>query len=113
MSDEQATFDEWAILELLGHVRTAGRITEVTLFGAAMGRIDIPTPDGGMITQFFGGGSVYRMTPTTEEIARVVALSNQPAPVYRFELREIAEPSDSRIPDDADEDMIPVDRLPF
>lgn len=111
MSETQATFDEWAILELLGHVRTAGRVAEVTLFGTAMGRIDIPTPDGGMITQFFGGGSVYRMTPTTEEIARVVALSNQPEPVHRWELEA---PHDSRTPDDADEDdVIPADRLPF
>lgn len=78
-------FDQWVILELLGHVRLAGRITEETLFGTALGRIDIPTGEG-FTTQYFGGGSVYRITPTTEEIARSVAARNQPEPVHRWEL---------------------------
>lgn len=81
-----ATFDQWAILELMGHVRVAGRVTEEEHFGAKLGRIDIPAHDGGFTTQYFGGSSVYRLTPTTEEIARGVALRNQPEPVYRFEL---------------------------
>lgn len=85
MSDTPNTFDQWAILELMGHVRLAGRVTEETHFGAALGRIDIPVGDG-FTTQYFGGSSVYRITPTTEEIARSVAARNQPEPVYRFEL---------------------------
>ncbi|MFA9263108.1 MAG: hypothetical protein ACEQSB_07265, partial [Undibacterium sp.] len=68
MSD--AKFDSWAILELLGHVKIAGRITEEERFGVKMGRIDIPTPADGFVTQYFGGGSVYRLTPTTETVAR-------------------------------------------
>jgi len=51
-----------------------------------MGRIDIPTKEGGFVTQYFGGGSVYRLTPTTEEIARHIAINNQPRPVYEWEL---------------------------
>lgn len=85
MSEQQGTFQSWAVLELLGHVRTAGLVSEQELFGTKMGRIDIPTADG-FVTQFFGGSSVYRLTPTTEEIARSVAARNQPAPVHRWEL---------------------------
>ena len=79
------SFDQWAILELMGRVRLAGRVTEEEHFGAKLGRIDIPTGDG-FTTQYFSGGSIYRLTPTTEEIARGVALRNQPAPVHRWEL---------------------------
>lgn len=80
-----ATFDQWCILELMGHVRLAGRVTEEVMFGAALGRIDIPSGDG-FTTQYFGGSSIYRITPTTEEVARLIAIHNQPAPVHRWEL---------------------------
>lgn len=85
MSETPNTFNQWAILELMGHVRLAGRVSEETHFGTALGRIDIPVGDG-FTTQYFGGGSIYRLTPTTEEIARSVAARNQPEPVYPFEL---------------------------
>jgi hypothetical protein len=79
------SFEQWAILELMGHVRLAGKVTEEEHFGAKLGRIDIPNADG-FTTQYFTGGSIYRLTPTTEEIARGVALRNQPEPVHRWEL---------------------------
>ena len=85
MSDERPIYDGWAILELMGHVRLAGRITEESHFGVALGRIDIPNGDT-FTTQYFGGSSIYRLTPTTEEIARSVALHNQPEPVRMWEL---------------------------
>lgn len=78
-------FDQWAILELLGHVKLAGRVTEEEHFGAKLGRIDIPTGDG-FTTQYFSGDSIYRLTPTTEAIARSVAVRNQPTPAHRWEL---------------------------
>lgn len=86
MTTESLTFEQWAILELMGHVKLAGRVTEEEHFGAKLGRIDIPTTDGGFTTQFFSGGSIYRLTPTTEEIARHIAANNQPRPVQVWEL---------------------------
>jgi hypothetical protein len=90
----QDAFDSWAIVELMGHVRIAGRVSEEERFGAKMGRIDIPTGDG-FTTQYFGGSSVYRLTPTTEEAARLVAKQNQPRPVHAWEFpkRELASQS--------------------
>lgn len=80
---EQTTtpFEVWGILELMGHVKTAGLISEQELFGTTLGRIDIPTDDGQMITQYFGGGSVYRLTPVSEMVARAFAARNTPRPV--------------------------------
>jgi hypothetical protein len=87
MSDHLNGFDQWAILELLGHVKLAGRVTEEEHFGAKLGRIDIPIPSGdGFTSQYFSGGSIYRMTPTTEEIARSVAARNAPTPAFPWEL---------------------------
>ena len=35
---------KWAIVELMGHLRLAGLLSEEEHFGAKMGRIDIPRP---------------------------------------------------------------------
>lgn len=80
-------FEIWAIVELMGHVKMAGKVCEEERFGTKMGRIDIPGPGKSFVTQWFSGSSVYRMTPTTEEVARAVARNNAPAPVNTWELR--------------------------
>lgn len=67
--------ETWCILELMGHVRVVGRLSEEEHFGIKLGRIDVPKGDGpdDYTTQFFGGSSVYRITPTDEETAREMA----------------------------------------
>jgi hypothetical protein len=76
-----------AILELLGHRRLAGWLTEAQIAGASFLRLDVPGPDGALVaSQYYSPGSVYAITPTTEEIARAVAASSRPAPVQRWEL---------------------------
>lgn len=82
-----ATFDEWVIVELLGHRKLAGRVREVTLAGAGMLRLDVPATDGhGAQTQYIAPGSVYALHPTTEAIAAAAAARFRPAPVQRWEL---------------------------
>jgi hypothetical protein len=106
--ENKQSFDQWAIVELLGHVKIAGHVTEVEMFGSKLGRIDIPNGDG-FTTQFFNGSSLYRLTPTTEEIARSVAARNQPTPIYQWELPKPkalpeGEPVVAEYPDDDDGD---------
>lgn len=83
-------FKQWAILELMGHRKLAGLVSEESRFGTVMCRIDIPGPEGKSVTQFYGGSSIYAVTPCTEDLARAVAKSNQPAPVQRWELPQLA-----------------------
>jgi len=85
-------FDQWAILELMGHRRLAGKVTEATIGGGAFIRIDIPMKGGTTSTQFYSPGSIYCITPTSEAIAREVAKSSQPEPVNRWELKGLMEP---------------------
>jgi hypothetical protein len=111
---ELPKFEQWAIVELMGHVKIAGLVTEEEHFGAKLGRIDIPSGDG-FVTQFFNGSSLYRLTPTTEEIARGVAAANQPTPVHRWELPEQKQLSapvvEAEYPDDDDDDSEDEDDL--
>ena len=87
-------FGGWAILELMGHRRLGGRISEATIAGGAFIRIDIPHPNAiGMFraSQFYSPSAVYAITPTTEEIASAVG-RNAPEPVSRWELPALAGP---------------------
>lgn len=91
MTDEQEQpFDEFCVVELFGHQRTAGRVRPAA-FPAGHVRLDIPATDGHeAMTQILNPSSVYRMTPTTEEIATAVAANCRPAPVQRWELPAVA-----------------------
>lgn len=79
-------YEGYAIVELMGHRRLAGRVSQAEQYGVAMLRLDVPREDGTDSTHFFGGASIYAVHPTSEEIARQVAESCDPAPVQRWEL---------------------------
>jgi len=67
--NDKQRFDEWAILELMGHQKIAGRITEQTIGGASLIRVDVPAIDGqGAFTRFYGAAAVYSIQPTTEAL---------------------------------------------
>jgi len=87
----ETKFEEWAILELMGHRRLAGKVTESAIGGGSFIRIDMPMKDGSSSTQFYSPGSIYCITPTTEAIAREVALASQPEPVSQWEFRQLVE----------------------
>jgi hypothetical protein len=99
-------FDSWAIVELMGHVKMAGRLTEEERFGSKLGRLDVPRgEDFGTI--FFNAASVYRITACTEEVARAVAARNQPEPIHQWEMPRQLERPDVPIRDDDDDDYDP------
>jgi hypothetical protein len=81
---EDQIFAEWVILELMGHRRLAGFLTEQEIAGKGFLRLEIPGQPGA--TQLYNPTSVYCITPTSEAIARAVAATSQPAPVQRWEL---------------------------
>ena len=80
-------FEEWAILELMGHRRLAGLVKEQTIGSASFIRIDVPDGNGGTAaTQFYNPAAVYCMTPTSKEMAEQVAARDRPQPVSHWEL---------------------------
>ena len=94
-----ATIEYWAIIELMGHVRMAGKVSEIERYGSKVGRIDIP--DGANFrTQFFGGSSVYRETPCSEDVARAVAAQSMPQPIHTWEMPRLPAPEPDEHLDD-------------
>lgn len=107
MSDviEKQTYEGWSIIELMGHRRLAGYVRQVELFGAPMLRLDVPAAEGqAEATQFYGGASIYCLTPCSEETALAVARGVRPAPVHRWELPAPKPSSPIRQDDDDDDD---------
>lgn len=89
MPEAREAFKSWVILELLGHRRLSGLLTEQELGGTNFLRIDVFPGDSTIATatQFYSAAAVYCITPTTEAIARKLAANEQPAPVTEWDLR--------------------------
>ena len=81
-------FDQWCVLDLFGHQRTAGHVTEATIGGCAFIRIDVPEGDG-FRTEFYGNGAIYSMRPVSEEIAREVVKSHSNPPASSYEVSSL------------------------
>lgn len=86
-------FAEWAIVELMGHRRLAGKLTEQTIAGFGFLRLDIPGDDDKPpATQIFAPSSVYAITPCTEETARLTATVSRVEPVSRWDIPRLTAP---------------------
>lgn len=89
-TSNESKFDQWCVVELMGHQRIAGKVTEESHFGVALMRVEVPVVDGRAgFTKFFGGNAIYAVTPTTEAIATHVAKMVDQAPISRWEMREL------------------------
>jgi hypothetical protein len=127
MSNDTDAFDQWCIVELLGHRKLAGHVREVQIAGAGFLRLDVPATEGhGAQTQFVSPGSVYALHPTTEEVATAAAANFRPQPVSRWELESkpaadpwghaaalVDDPDDDDPDDDDPDDDDPDDEGPF
>ena len=89
--DEQG-FDSWALVELMGHQRIAGRVTEAQIGGAKFVRVDVPASDGLQpLTKYLGPASIYAITPITEDTAVALAKQLKVAPVSKYDARVLFE----------------------
>lgn len=85
MSDEQQqdafSFDGWAIVEMLGHRKRAGRVRTQPIGGTCFLEVKSESANGEPLTEFVNVASLYAFTPCTEEAARLVGKTCNPSPV--------------------------------
>jgi hypothetical protein len=114
MSDErQEVFTQWALVELFGHSRIAGLVTEQSIGGCSFLRVDVPAIDTEpAFTKCYGNGAIYAMTFVAEEVARAAAKAYRVVPVSVYEIPELRQ---LRLPAVAhDQDDEPDDeKVPF
>jgi len=86
--DEAQAVDQWAIVDLFGHTRIAGRISEETIGGCSFVRVDVPViEEQQAVTKLYGQGAIYGITFVDEATAMMIARSLQVRPVSVWELR--------------------------
>ncbi len=111
---QQARFDGWAIVDVLGHQRYVGYVTTEAYGQAVLFRVDVPAleerervterpgyitgqgyaPAGTIVkegavagyTKLIGSGSIYTLTPCTKEAALAAVEAMQPRPLMQLVL---------------------------
>lgn len=88
---EHESKEMWALIELFGHNRIAGRVTEAEMGGGALIRVDVPSvKDRQPITKYYNVKAIYGITPVDEATARQMAESIDAAPINSYSIeREI------------------------
>lgn len=68
-------FEQFAIVELFGHMVIVGKVTEEAISGQGFIRVDVPeTEKSKAFTKFYGPGAIYAITPCDE--ATMLAAAN-------------------------------------
>jgi hypothetical protein len=86
---EQPKLKSWALVELFGHQRIVGYVSEQTFGTGVLFRVDVPDllKDGKVIregfTRYFGLGSIYSITPLDEATVRQLLPSIDGTPAAR------------------------------
>lgn len=102
----------YAIIELMGHQRMAGTVSDHTLGGGSFVRIDVPpTSKQPGFTRIVNPSAIYAINPVTEEMMKVMAESFQSKPIEAYDVRlvyekvkEISNPNNTPALQDADVD---------
>lgn len=109
---EVTKFEQWAVVEIMGHRKFAGFVSELSIGGTSFVRVDIPevtARDGEVMpsfTKIFGAGSIYCISPCTEETARAFACQIRSRAFDLYEAPRL-EMSAKKAADDNDDDWDP------
>jgi hypothetical protein len=95
----------------MGHRTRVGRVREVEMYGAKMLRVDLPTGEdldgekADFITEYYGGSSIYAVTPVEADIVRdYVRRMGDPRPARPISYRLEDRSGDDDDPDDGIDD---------
>lgn len=80
-------FDQWAVVELMGRQRIAGKVTERVIAGSGFLQVDVPeTKHNPKFTRFIAPGSLYAINPVDEQSARLYAENLQVKPIDAWDI---------------------------
>lgn len=99
--EEKQTPGQWAVVELFGHQKIAGLLTEATIGGCSFVRVDVPGDgENPGFTKLYGNGAIYAISFVSEEIARRAAAYFTVKPIQSYELAQLPHRSDEEEPED-------------
>lgn len=78
----------WGIVNLMGHSRVAGRLSEYTLGGTFL-RVDVPAVNGNPeMTFLYGMNAIFGVSIVDKEIAEEVARQIDVSPVNPYGMKD-------------------------
>lgn len=122
--EKAAQLECWAIVELFGHNRIAGRVKSENFGSACLIRVDVPEVEKqaprtydyekgeyipghrvrvAAFTKYLGLGSIYALNPVTEELARAAAAEIGCEPVRAFGLESVKRLANKALPEGPDD----------
>jgi hypothetical protein len=82
-------FQIWGIVELFGHNKIAGELTEQNIAGANMLRVDVPeTESNPSFTRFLNHAAIYAINPTDKETATYIAKNLNNKPIDSWDIKQ-------------------------
>lgn len=88
--NEETKFEQWAIVEIFGHQRIAGIVTEHTIGGCSFVRVDVPAVAGkAAFTKLYGNGAIYAITFVDQDVALAAAENLREVPVNEYSLADV------------------------
>lgn len=106
----ELTGGHWAIVELMGHRRAAGYLTEIEEFGVKLGLLRIPTSETEFRSMRFQGSSIYSLTDVDETEARSLAMHWGVPAIHNFDANRIlGRPARPLMPEKDFDDSDPFD----
>lgn len=92
MGVEKQKLQSFAVIEMMGHRKIVGLVTESDISGGQLLRVDVLNADGeAERTEYIGVGSIYCLTIVSEEAAKAVAARNAPRPAWAWNLPQRAQ----------------------
>lgn len=105
----------WAIVELMGHQKIAGHLSEEVLGGTSFIRIDVPaTEEQPSFTRLLTDKAIYAINPVTEEVAVSMASSIRSKPIESWDFREMLSrhlKNDGKLIVPADGNMVTIEGI--
>lgn len=87
-------FSQWAIVEVYGHEKYAGKVSETNIAGTGMIMLEVPEITNQEVTlpgftKILGINSIFSLTIVDEEYAREMARKLSKHPVEGYEHKEV------------------------
>jgi len=85
-------FELFAIVELFGHQKMAGKVSEQSVGASTFIRIDVPeTKQQPAFTRFVNPTAVYAINPVTKEVMEEMASDFEQKPIESWDIRKMNE----------------------
>lgn len=80
----------WALVELFGHQRIAGFVSEHAMGGETFVRVDVPeVKDCNRFTRLFGKGAIYSISPAGKDVVLRLVAAMRVVPIQPYELKMV------------------------